>query len=1025
MPRVTKKNGLLALWVTLVVFILLLGPWPFSPGEPVSASPDRLKWSIVDSPSAEGNVVVSPSEINAFAFGSEETFYAADIPNSRIYKSTDGGFTWEDKLTAALEAAGANLPGWDIAVAPDDPDLIAVVSDNRTAVYASDDGGENWDDAAVPDLAGFLISDIALSPAYGDGERDIAIGTRLPNVNITGDVWARSIGISGWKEQELHMDVSSIRFSFNYYEDKAVVAIAGDEDNTFLCVGERITNENRTYWYDSIEIADSFGDSPSKDEIIISDLALRWGDYSEDAHWTAYAGYYSTTDADDVYRVERDGTVKRLDVKGGGAVPIASIDYGGGRLLAGEVLAEERSAEALIRICSNPGDYAPKWEEPEKPPTGGAFSGRANAQVAWGNDGGVAYCATSTNYADNATAWADVGLPDGAWRGEAFDESAFSRSEDSDSGIWNQLSLIDTDMSLLSDYAVSMDTEGEEALYLLYLASMGAGFDSIWRSESEPLETLGGTWERILCFDSETDRILLRRAPGESGDGAIFFAAVGTEDARYSLDEGETWQPVWDCPEVTDLAVVSDELFYILDDELVNKCWWNDEKWEGIWEWERDVDTGLPQGYSIATSGGDFVFVGEENGDGEGRIAYSIDGALTFELTEATPDPGNMEVVADEEFASNRFIYAASSEGKIYRWTIGGSTSWSDLSPPHEGFCGLAETRDALYGAYDSGVDRTLVPHVETVRRDDWDSLEAGLEQHHVDFEPGTLRATINEAIDLWAIDGQHYDFSEGKGCLWVYSDIFALTTPWPISPATGELMLCDTCTCQATRFCFRWRELALTEKYELRIALDEGFAAITAKVEDIRPVDLHAPAWCPPQGSPRFTCSHTYYWKLRACESTEGERIHSRWSPVMSFTVKTCASVGEMHVAPILVVPGNGSGGVSRTPGFSWIGFPETTEYEFVLAADADSSRVIVREEVPSTAYQYRGKLDWGGTYLWRVRALEPVPSEQATGVFTVVQESRPAALQALSVPLWIWVVIGTLALLIIAIIVLCLVKR
>ncbi len=1025
MPGVTRKNGLLGLWVGLALFILLLSLWPFSAGKLVSASPDRLKWSVVDSPSAEGNVVVSPSEINSFAIGSDdETFYAVDIPHSIIYKSTDGGFTWKDKLTAALEAAGAGLPVWDVTVAPDDPDLVAVVSDNRTAVYASDDGGDSWVDANVPDLEGFLISDIAFSPGYGDGERDIAIGTRLPGVNITGDVWARSVGISGWKEQELHMDVTSIRFSFNYYEDKAVVAIASDEDNTYLCVGERVTNENRTYWYDSIEIADSAGHSPSENQIIVSSLALRWEHYSEYADWIAYAGYYSTTDADDVYRVEEDGTVKRLDVKGGSAVPIASIDYGGGKLLAGEVLAEERSAEALIHICSNPGDYAPKWEEPEKPPTGGAFSGRANAQVVWGGDGDMAYCATSTNYADNATAWADMSLPDGAWRGEAFDESAFSKSEHDDSRIWNQLSLIDTDMSSLSDYAVSMDTEDEETLYRLYLASVGAGFDSIWRSRRETLEKLGSTWERILCFDSENDEIILRPTP-EGSEEAIFFAAVGTEDARYSLDEGETWERVWDCPEVTDLAVVSNELLYILDDELVNKCWWDAEVWGGIWEWERDVDTGLPHGYSIATRGGDFVFVGEENKDGEGRIAYSTDGGLAFELTEATPDPGNMEVIPDEEFASNRFIYAASSEGRIYRWTIGGSTSWSDLNPPHEGFRGLAETGGALYGAYDSGVDRTLVPHVETVGRDDWDSLEAGLEQYHVDFKPGTLRATSNEAIDLWAIDDRHYDFSEGKGCLWVYSDIFALATPWPLSPATGELMPCDPCTCQATRFCFRWRELPLTEKYELWISLDEEFTAITAKVEDIRPVDLHGPAWCPPPGSARFTCSDAYYWKVRACESTEGERIHSRWSPVMSFTVKTCGSVGEMHVAPILVVPGNGSRGVSRTPGFSWIGFPETTEYEFILAGDADVSRVIAREEVPSTAYQYGGKLDWGATYLWQVRALEPVPSEQATGVFTVVQEPRPTALQAPSVPLWIWVVIGTLALLIIAIVVLCLVKR
>jgi len=218
---------------------------------------------------------------------------------------------------------------------------------------------------------------------------------------------------------------------------------------------------------------------------------------------------------------------------------------------------------------------------------------------------------------------------------------------------------------------------------------------------------------------------------------------------------------------------------------------------------------------------------------------------------------------------------------------------------------------------------------------------------------------------------------------------------------------------------------LPLTEKYELWIALDEEFAAMTDKVEDIRPFDLHSPAWCPPSGSPRFTCGGAYYWKVRACESTEGERIHSRWSPVMSFAVKTCTTVAEMHIAPILVAPANGSRDVPRTPGFSWIGFPDTSKYEFILARDADFAQVVIREEVPGSAYQYSGRLHWGTTYFWQVRALEPVPSERATSVFTVAQEPKPAPFALPSVALWIWVVIGILALLNVAIIVLCLVKR
>ncbi|HUS04467.1 MAG TPA: hypothetical protein VMY79_02975, partial [Dehalococcoidia bacterium] len=129
----------------------------------------------------------------------------------------------------------------------------------------------------------------------------------------------------------------------------------------------------------------------------------------------------------------------------------------------------------------------------------------------------------------------------------------------------------------------------------------------------------------------------------------------------------------------------------------------------------------------------------------------------------------------------------------------------------------------------------------------------------------------------------------------------------------------------------------------------------------------------------------------------------------------------------------GIGSEGVSRSPGFSWRGFPQTTKYEFVLARDADLTQVVVKEKVPASAYIYSGQLDWGTTYFWQVKAIEPVPSEPSdVGIFTVMPEQPTAAATPPAVPpvipltpLWIWAVIGVLSLLVIVVIVLCLVKR
>ena len=67
------------LLVTLIVCLL-----PAGTIEPALANPGKLMWSIVDTPApgvADKNVIVSPSEINVIAIGSDDTtFYAIDIP---------------------------------------------------------------------------------------------------------------------------------------------------------------------------------------------------------------------------------------------------------------------------------------------------------------------------------------------------------------------------------------------------------------------------------------------------------------------------------------------------------------------------------------------------------------------------------------------------------------------------------------------------------------------------------------------------------------------------------------------------------------------------------------------------------------------------------------------------------------------------------------------------------------------------------------------------------------------------------
>ena len=260
------KRKRLIICVGLVILWSASGLFPLLGTSEVSANPEKLKWSIVDTPSDEGNVVVTPSEINAVVVASSKIFYALDIPHKKIYKSTDSGFTWDDKLSQSLEDEGASLPVWCIAVAPDDPDLLAVVTDNRKEVYVSDDGGQNWERAAVPNIGAMLIADITISPHY-DGNHDVAIGTRSPDGSANGDVWIIKLGgFASWKAQGLNMDISLVRFSPSYSSDTTILAVASDIDSTYLCTRHKVGD----IWEDvipAVEISVGIGNSPSESEL--------------------------------------------------------------------------------------------------------------------------------------------------------------------------------------------------------------------------------------------------------------------------------------------------------------------------------------------------------------------------------------------------------------------------------------------------------------------------------------------------------------------------------------------------------------------------------------------------------------------------------------------------------------------------------------------------------------------------------------------------------------------------------------
>jgi hypothetical protein len=1108
-------------------------------------------WTTIDTPSPLDKVIVSPSEVNVIAIGSDgRTFYAVDIatwhddnanlvvdPNEtgRVYKSTDGGITWQQELSAQLIAAGASMPVWNIAVAPDDVNFVVAVTDSTGVpggpkqVFISTNGGAQWYIAVNGlSLAGTeFISCVDVSVIYDGTNRDIAIGTRT--VIGTGRVYTmKTTGFAAWADQGLPAsDVVALKFSPTYPSDSSLVVISSDfVTDTRLHLGIHDTAVNTTAWDTVIgypvQILDtSFaGTSPTAPQIITADLELPSDFSGQDV---ALRRFYVGTDVTiagvqfGVYRID-DTVPYRINPPTSGR--ISSIAYFGayisGVLLAGEVTAVPALGLVNVWRTSNPIAVTPTWlkSDTNKSPTGGGratplpvVGNFANAQLAWSPDGTRAYCGTSSaNPVTGGTApWPWLPGSEGQWprawiTSVQFDESAFSvspyapayeqllnsfsKTKDSDIGnIWNQLSLIDTEIDFLTDVAALDAPQAGENLAtndydILYLCSKNNAafpvrFNSVWRSTSDPL---GRTWERILCTAATNNDVILRvRQPSydeTDRSDVIVFANLGTAAVGYSANEGQIWD-IRSLTLVTDLALASDTVIYILNNTLVYRY----ELVGTGWVQKNKVDTQLDAGHTIAVplknppkTGGteatkDMVLVGEAGPPaGMGRIVYADFSDTIVKIgppdyeSIAPPVAGDAHVIFDDKFEQTGIIYNATNDpisgnGKIYSWVIEKSTAWNELEPPNAEFYGLAQRNDVLYGAWKTpgvpatapntaGVDRTLYPRVKVPPPPQWDYLVAEL-PITVLFtrEPTSLKISSNENISLWAIDDyQPYDFANNEGCLWEYTDTLAKVGPWTTSPPSGSFIPVDPKSGRAVEVNFAWRQLSYSTVYELQIAKDIDFYNRVLVNDHITPVDQLAPvvylpagALIPASGSNigswgNLESGHTYYWRVRARATVTGEIVRSPWSATMYFTVEAGLRTTSPYPTVTLFSPMYGARNISTSPGFSWSGLPGTTKYEFILAKDAALQQVIVKVNVPMTSSLYDGKLDYNTSYFWQVRAIEPVVSDPSPiGTFTVIAEEKPTAPvveQPTAIPSWVWSVIAVCTVLAVAMIVFTMVR-
>ncbi|MFC2050310.1 triple tyrosine motif-containing protein [Chloroflexota bacterium] len=414
----------------------------------IDPTPASVEFTIATTPPEEPEVVTPPivstllivpgSNVNHIAVAYDNTVYAIDSPNAKLYKSDHGGIGWTD-ISKGLGAGG---PWGRLAIAPDNPKVVAVTTNAGAEVYVSTDGGAKFSGTGLSGTlgGGERVTCLAISPGYG--RWDIAVGTATGGGNGRVLVNAVSGFPSGWEDMSTgatgwsNADIFAIEYSPGFAADGTLLAIAATApptDSTYLYIGLRDLGGNTTIWNSSsgypVEISQSGQDTPGT-PLTYADLALP-SDYSGSLplHRHVYACWSDSPPVatiagninGDVYRLD-DTVCYRLLVRTDIICSLAHYGmFSRGKLMAG---AARASVTAISKgpqtyYTSNPQSTSPTWQNSQKPPTG-----PGQARVAWSPDGRAAYCGTST---------AGIG---------SHDQSAFSISTN-DGFTWNQTGLID------------------------------------------------------------------------------------------------------------------------------------------------------------------------------------------------------------------------------------------------------------------------------------------------------------------------------------------------------------------------------------------------------------------------------------------------------------------------------------------------------------------------------------------------------------------------------------------------------
>jgi len=871
--KITRKIMGVGLVLMLLVSMLVMAV-------PVSAG--TLSWSTTTNiPDGTDKVVQDGTTLYDMAVSADgQTLYVAAYDNG-IYKSVNGGDSWSAVSIPAAVTGNITM----VAMAPDDSDVVVFVGNignattNLTA-YVTTNGfsstashlGTIQDDS---DNASSQIYDIAVSALSGSTRYIAAAGVNDTsgaalyyfNLGSTTPVWKDATTDFTTAMPSSGLDAFySVAFSPNFASDQVMVGVSANISATVGAVNFHIASFNQKKWdadvftgYPKALISSANLTSVQATDISLDPEYLA-GDDATRISMVGAAFTLAGTAEGGLYRL-KNTTVYELKAD----TAINSVAWDGVNLAAGAYASNDvyRCADTL---ASSPTvSISRSYKEI-------GITGTTDAVlVRWGDSGNLL----------------------GVKRGTS---SAFARSIDNGK-TWNDIALIDTTLTLMSDVWVSPDGS---VTYLL-TEDTADGVTMLWKKAS--------AWQRIFSVSSKAGFIV--RASASNPD-VVYIADVGNGATTmyYTTDGGTNkWVVRASRYDIADMAVQDADVAYVAnyDNDEVSKTT------NGGFTWGADVDS-----KSAGGSGRTLTLIADDElllGTSTGFVSYSSDGNSSWTKIATVLDQVGIAQVTASGLATGDYIYAANdaTTTQVERWQIGQSgTSWKDLAAPtatgakcygiilHESVLYVATANVTGTTSY---LMRTLDPTSATPAASKWVTVTATGVVY--DTAPSALRLSAGSSI-LWAVDtsptpDQLDSLTDTLGAgleIELVSPIAGYENP--VNPVTGKTQ----------DISFKWNKPSsgtASLAYEVRIKGADG--ATSLLTADRTATDSAAPNLLigPDQGTGfilNFTPGQNYFWQVRSTTP-----VDSPWSALRAFTIAELPEVVPPVVitqapAPIITAP-------------------------------------------------------------------------------------------------------------------------